>query len=383
MKKSKLLFVVSEDWYFLSHRLHLAIAAQRHFGEVVIACNDTGKFNLIRNHGFRVINLTYTRRGVSIVEDIRLIFKLRKIFKKEKPAIIHNVAFRIVFFSMIAYKSIRIKNAGIINAIMGLGHLYSSSLKAKFARGGVEMLLKKLLSRSRIEIIVQNSDDFKVVTSRLTTLENVNLIKGSGVCLKKYFFINKNITKDRSLPVRLCMLSRLIKQKGIYEYYAASQIVLEKSPKSTIEFHLYGKPDLANPLAIKEEEILRWNQKANFKWHGHAENNLEVFKISDIAVLPSYYGEGIPKCLIEAAACGLPIITTNMPGCREIVKDGINGILVPPRDPQALAQAILKLAQDKELRKNMGTAGRKMVENEFSSERVNRETIMLYQSLLN
>lgn len=381
MVLGKVLYIVCDDTYFLSHRLPLAQYTQQKGVEVVVACSNTGKFEQIEKAGFKVIDLEYDR--TKKLADFQLFFKLRKIIKQEQPDIVHNVALRMVFVSMLSIKSLwGSDKIGSVNAVMGLGHLFThNSLKTKLLRVIIIPILRWLFKNKNSRVIVQNQDDYKIFKTYMTSEDKLALIKGSGVNLGFYRPRDKQRYSEDDDYWHISMVSRLVETKGIYEYFGAAKL-LEKQGVKNIVLHLYGDPYPANPLSINADKVKKLQREtSNCCWHGHVNDIYKVYKESHIAVLSSYR-EGLPKALIEAAACGLPIITTDTPGCREICQHKVNGLLVPVKDAESLANAILYFVNNPGQIDIMGNAGRQIVEQEFSDSIVHQKTWQVYQSIM-
>ena len=379
MVLSKVLLIVADDEYFLSHRQSLAHYLDNQGCEVVVACTDTGKLNHITCQGFKAIDLKYDR--THYLADAKLFFTLRRVIKQEKPDVIHNVALRVVFVSLLSLKTVWTKRKmGTVNAIMGLGHLFTHQCaKIKFIRLGVVRSLRWLLKDQSARVIVQNSDDYTILTSQMVDKDKVALIKGSGVTLEHY--TQRQHFQAQQGCWHVSMLSRLVETKGVYEFFQAAKLLNDQG-YNDIMFHLYGEPHPANPLSIDADKVRQWQQQVtNFYWHGHVEDVSDVYSNSHVAVLTSYR-EGMPKALIEAAACGLPIITTDTPGCREICQHRVNGLLAAPKSAQSLVEAILYFVDNPEQFETMGGAGRQLVEQEFTAQIVNEQTWQVYQSIM-
>lgn len=372
----KIIFFVTDDWYFCSHRLPLAVAAKEAGYDVAIATRIQNHGDKIRQHGLRIIPLNLRRRSKNPFAGLVWWWTIRRIYKKERPDIVHHVAIRPVFYGGLAtYFNKRIK---VVNAIAGLGFVFTSnSLLAKILKPLIRFSLKRILSRRQSLTIVQNPDDAAMLTDRLKLdKDRVSLIKGAGVNLDVY-----RHSPEPGGPVSIGLVSRMLWAKGIGEFVKA--VALLKNQGYEFRAILAGTPDPENPSSIPEVTLREWHDGSTIEYKGHVEDIPALWAESNIAILPSSYGEGIPKCLIEAAACGKPIIATDTPGCREIVKNGVNGILVAPKNVEALSSAIKTLLDNKDLRNKMGAEGRRMVENEFSESIVIQATLQCYARLLN
>lgn len=376
----KLLFIIADDAYFLSHRLSLAQYIKQQGWQVVVACGNTGQLSQIRAYGFDVIGFDYDR--TQTLADFKLFFTLRRIIKQQQPDIIHNVALRVVFVSMLVCKSLwGLRNLGKVNAIMGLGHLFTKHGRVmSLLRWCVMQILGWLLKDPNSRVIVQNQDDYKALIRQVVPSEQIILIKGSGVDLAYY---PQRVHQMETSVVHVAMASRLIEPKGVFEFYQTARL-LAKQGYTNVHFHLYGKTHPANPQSLDPNKLNSWSYGlTNFTWHGYVEHMPSIYQQTDIVVLPSYYREGVPKCLIEAAACAVPIITTDTPGCHEICLHQVNGLLVSPKDVEGLAEAIKYLVNYPYQINAMGQAGRRIVKQSFTAQMVNLQTWLVYQSILN
>jgi glycosyltransferase involved in cell wall biosynthesis len=264
----------------------------------------------------------------------------------------------------------------IVNAFTGLGFLFvSNKLQARLMRSVLKRLFRLSINGKNSRLILQNTDDVNLITTnKIVAKSKIHLIRGSGVDLQQYFPKKEN----RGVPI-IMLASRMLWDKGIDEYIKAAGYLSSLNIKA--RFVLVGQTDSENPSGISKQQLNTWVNSGVVEWWGHKENMSEILNQAHVVCLPSYR-EGLPKVLLEAAACGRPIVTTDAPGCREIVKDGVNGFLVPVRDATAVADALIKLIKSPELRIQMGVKGRELVEKKFSLEKINAETLQVYERLL-
>ena len=372
-KRPKIIFFVTEDWYFCSHRLPLALAAQEEGFQVSVATRVQKHGEVITSHGLKLIPLELSRHSMNPFGGVLLLFRLIKILRKESPEILHNVSLKPVLYGSIAARFS--KTPKVINALTGLGFLFASrQWKARLVRPFIEMVFRWVLNRPNTRVIFQNPQDQELFIKRkLIQKDRAVLIKGSGVDMNQF-----TPGSEPQGPVTVLLASRMLWDKGVGIFVEAARLLIEE--KINARFVLAGNCDASNPGAIPESVLEQWNQSGVIEWWGNQTNMPRVFQSSHIVCLPTTYGEGIPKVLIEAAASGKPIIATDIPGCREIVHPDQNGILIPPHKPEALAQAIQKLLEDPALRQKMGDAGRSIALSEFSSEKVIGETLVLYKN---
>ncbi len=376
MKKEVLVFVVNVDWFFISHRLPIALAAISEGYEVHLITNDTGGGDELKKLGINVHHIPFSRSGGKLLDELHSIINLRKLLKNLSPNIIHSVTIKAVIYSGLCLHTFKNK-PGFVAAISGLGYVFSAKkLRAKLTKVLVSTLYWLAFHHKFKKVIFQNTSDEKILSSvaRLATIEKV-MIQGSGVDLELY---NYSLEPDTE-KIKVLMACRLLKEKGVYEYIEAAEKV--GATRDNVEFLLAGAPDDGNPNSISQKELDQWAEKGIITPLGHCTNISEIFSDSHIFTLPSYYGEGVPKVLIEAAACGRPIITTNNPGCRDTVIDQETGILIPIRDADSLANALIKLIDDKQLRMRMGSGARVFAVNEFDVKSVINKHLDIYKEL--
>jgi len=372
--KRKILFLVTEDWYFWSHRLPLAKAALANGYEVVLATGVTNHGKRITDQGIRLIPLGLRRRSKNPFRELSAVFELTRIYRTEKPDLVHHVALKPVLYGSIAARICGIKS--VVNAMAGLGYVFvTAGLKGMLMRSVMTWLYKLAFSHGNCMAVFQNPEDSKVFIDRgIIRPEQSVLIRGSGV--------NKKLFSPAPEPdgvPKVILASRMLWNKGVGELVEAARILKRRSVAGSVI--LVGQPDPDNPASIPEKILARWNSEGVVSWLGFRDDVAELLNQSHIAVLPSYR-EGVPKGLLEAAAAGLPLVATDVPGCREVVRPGVNGFLVPPRDPEGLARVLAKLLEDAKMRHEMGRQSRKIAVKEFSEEQVAETTLSLYENLL-
>ena len=369
-KKLKIIYLVTEDWAFLSHRLPIARAARDAGFDVIIATHVADCDERIRQEGFRLISIGLRRAGTNPFKELAAIFEIINIYRTEQPDIVHHVALKPVLYGSLAARIVR--KPFIVNALIGLGFIFiSDKWYVKNARHVISMALKFALNSRHSKLILQNPDDVQLfLKADIVKPEKIVLIKGSGV------------EADRFMPSpespgdpMVVLVSRMLWDKGVGEFVNAAKMLRQEGIKA--RFVLVGKNDPDNPASIPTSTLTSWNDEGVVEWWGYHEDIPGIFRQSHVVCLPSYR-EGLPKVLMEAAACERPIVTTDTPGCREIVHDGINGFLVPLRNSEALADALRKLIENPTLRKEMGQKGRELVLKEFTVEKVVGETMILY-----
>ncbi len=373
-KQPKILYFVTEDWYFCSHRLALAKAAQQAGFEVSVLTRVNQHGDTIRNAGMQLIPLNVRRGGVNPLQELSTLWQVGRIYRQLKPDLVHHVALKPVLYGSIA--ALAMPSIKAVNLLAGLGAIFSSDrFKARLLRPLVKIILGMLLRRPNTFTIAQNTEDFDLFLNQFRIpVTALKLIKGSGVDTGKFY-----PAPEPTEHISVALVSRLLWDKGVGEYVAAVKYLKHKGHQ--FEALLVGNPDLENMASISSEQLQAWIRDGYISYLGHIDDIAGFWRKADVAVLPSYR-EGLPKSLLEAASCGRPIVTTNTSGCREVVEDGINGLLVPVLNVQALAEAIEKLILDGQLRKKMGEAGRLKVEQEFSDTVVLAQTLEVYRELI-
>ena len=372
--KTKLVYAVSEDWYFLSHRLAMAEAAKQADYEIHVLCNDTGKIGLINSMGFSCHLINFSRKSWSPIKLIFEIILFINLLKKIKPDILHLVSIRPIIVGGIASKYYKIPIK--ICAMTGLGHIFTSkSIIKRLVRNLFVPLLRFSVKGNIMQILVQNKDDFELMENlSIANKSDITLIRGSGIDINYY----KPLALPLEPPIVVGFVSRMLEDKGAGLVIQAAKIIRDET--LNIKFLLAGKLDDQNPTSLNYSDIINAHDSGYINWLNEVTDVREVWKQSHIAVLPSRR-EGLPKSLMEAAASRRCLIASDVPGCREIALDGINAILIPPDNVTALVKAIKTLAYDKNLRINYAMESRKLVESDLSSEIVGKLTVSMYQKL--
>ena len=373
-KTKKLLFIVNIDWFFLSHRLPIAKEALNQGYEVHIATTISDKLIVLRNNGLIVHPLNLHRSNVKIFRLAAEFREILSIMRKVKPDVVHLVTIKPVLLGGIAARLASIP--AVVFAVSGLGFVFiDKGVLSKFRRKAISFLYHFAFRHKNKRVIFQNTDDQSILSnlSKLSVSESV-LIAGSGVDLSVYH----NQPYPKGLPVVL-FAARLLEDKGIREFVQAAKLV--NSSGNCARFIIAGEPDLLNPATIKQQEFDQWQKEGVVELLGYCEDMIEVLALSTIVVLPSYR-EGFPKILIEAAACGRAVITTDVPGCRDAIEDGITGFMVPVRNSKALAEKICILLDNPLLCRKMGKAGRDRAKEVFDVNKVVAKHIEIYAELL-
>jgi glycosyltransferase involved in cell wall biosynthesis len=374
MPSPHLLFVVTEDWFFCLHRLSLAVAAKRAGFEVSVATRVAEHGTVIESAGLRLIPLRLSRRSRNPLTEARLIAGLVSLYRRERPDIVHHVAMKPVIYGSLAARLTG--RRAVVNALTGLGFLFTSDrLSARLLRPLVETAFRGLLNAPICRTIVENPDDLRQLTEDgVVEPERIRLIRGSGVDLVKF-----TPSPEPEGPPLVVLPARMLWDKGVGEFVEAARRLREAGVQA--RFALVGQRDAENPSAIAETQLRAWERSGAVEYWGFRNDMPKVFAQCHIVCLPSYR-EGLPVSLLEAAACTRPIVTTDVPGCREAVRHEENGLLVPRGDSAALAAALSRLIADPALRRTMGVRGRARAEEEFSLDSVVAQTLSLYREML-
>ena len=372
----KILFFANTDWYLYNFRLALAKYLREHELEVVML-SPVGPYGpLLEAEGFRWIGLEMNRRSLNPAREFALIRRIAAVYAAEKPDIVHHFTIKCVVYGSLIARWHGIPNR--VNAVTGLGYVFSDEgYRARLLRPVVRNLIKAALGGDGSRLILQNKDDVAAfIAADLASEQRTHLIMGSGVDTCRF----QPLATARQAPVmRVLLASRLLWDKGIREYIEAARLVRERN--LAVEFLLAGSPDPGNPRSVPPAQVTKWQQAGSVTYLGHVADMPRLLSEIDLVVLPSYR-EGVPRSLLEAAACALPIVTTDVPGCREVVRQGVNGLLVPACDAAALAAAIQFFYEHPDERVRMGRAGRDRALSDFDQRFVFDKTFAVYRELL-
>ena len=372
LRAKKLLYVVTEDKAFLSHRLPMARAARDAGFDVHVATSVGSNADAIRSEGFTVHSIPLRRGGLSPFGAISTIMALRQIKRELSPAIVHHVGMQICVVGGISSLGMTTPQ---INAMTGLGYAFTSTTaRALLLRVVIAIALRFLLNRDHAVFLVQNPDDKAALETIGIDPRRLARIPGSGVDTDQLAPI-----PEPSGPITVGFAGRLLTSKGIRAVVAAHRIL--RTQGEDVRLLIAGTPDPANPDSVTLEEAQQWSGEPGITWLGQVNDIASLWRDSHIAALPSHR-EGLPKSLLEAAACGRPMVATDAPGCREIVIHEETGLLVPIEDPQALAKAIGELAASQELRTRYGAAARQLVVDKMSAQAIGAATVALYEEQL-
>ena len=372
--RPKLLYFVTVDWFFCSHFLSRAVAAREAGFEVLVLTRVTRHGDQIEAAGLRLLHLDIDRRSMDPVAGLMTLLRVIRVYKNERPVLLHHVALKPILLGSMAAQFVGIKK--IINAVVGGGYAFTSRHPAvRLIRPILRLGLKLLLNPPGSRVVFENGDDLAgFVEDRLVRPEDAVLIRGAGV--EPGQFPRRDET--HGLPV-VVLVARLLWDKGIGEFVEAARVLRKRGVQA--RFVIVGDLDPDNRACIDPSMLEAWKAEGAVELWGFRSDIPHVLAEATIACLPSYR-EGLPKCLLEAMAAGLPCVTTDVPGCREAVRDRDNGLLVPPQDAIALADALGCLIRKPELARTMGKRGRQRLEQEFSAQHVNESTLALYREML-
>jgi len=368
----RLIYVVTEDWYFLSHRLPMARAAKAAGYEVHVVTRLKGGQAAIEQEGFVAHGLDWSRGSMSLGDSLTAIPALRSLFRRIEPDIVHNISLKPIVLGSIASLGL---TPAVVNGLTGVGSLFiDKTWVSRVVQGAIRLVLSRLLSRGKATTIVQNPDDFDFVRALGVAPGRVVLIPGSGVDTEQLVPL-----PEPALPITAAFVGRMLADKGVVTLIEAYSRLSEQGV--SMRLLLAGACDEENPSSLTPEQLAKLTSESEIEWLGHVDDIREVWRRAHFAVLASRR-EGLPKSLLEAAACGRAMVATDAPGCREIAVEGQTALTVPVDDSDALAAAMTRMAQDTPMRKKLGKAARELVENRFSAAIVGRETVALYDRLL-
>lgn len=374
----KIVLFANTEWYLYNFRRSLALALRAQGHEVLLLSPPGPYGEKLRQMGFDWTPAPMERRSLNPLVELRLVWWIRNYLKNSGADVVHGFTIKCAVYGCLAGRLARMK--GRVSSVAGLGYVFiSNSLRARLLRPVVRTLLRLALDGSNCRLILQNNDDLELFRkSGIVDPDHIRLIKGSGVNCDRF---NPDFTRRASDPeeVRMVLPARLLWDKGVAEYVEAARRLKTQFPKA--RFYLAGAPDPGNPASVSDDDVQAWKNEGAVEVLGHVDDMVALFQRCDVVVLPSYR-EGLPKGLIEAAACECAMVSTDAPGCREVVADGVNGYLVKVQDVLTLTTALQRLLQDAELRRRMGRMARLSALEEFDERHVVRATIGVYQELL-
>ncbi len=379
----KIILFANTEWYLFNFRLSLAKALQAQ-GHDVLLISPPGPYGAqLQALGFRWEALPMDRKSLNPLQELRLLAYLVRLYRREQPTLAHHFTIKCVVYGSVAALLARVPAR--VNAVAGMGYVFTNgALKARLLRPVVRGLMKLVLNGRGARLILQNTDDMAAFAKAgLARPALTRLVKGSGVDLTRFVpraqLAHAEQLNYQAQPTRVVLAARLLWDKGIAEYVEAARQL--KAKGLPIHFLLAGAPDPGNPAAISQATLNGWQAEGLIELLGQVSDMAALFASADMVVLPSYR-EGLPKSLIEAAACALPLVTTDAPGCREVVTHEVDGLLVPVKNATALAQAIDRLHRNPVLARQLGLAAHARALREFDERIVIRQTLAVYGELL-
>ncbi len=370
--RPRIVYVVTEDWYFWSHRLDLARAARDAGFDVTVATRVTDHGKRIRDEGFTLVPLALVRRSRNPLQELKTVSQLVRLYRTVRPHVVHHVAMKPILYGSLASWMVGVPV--VINAFAGLGYTFIDE-RIKLLRWGMKIGLKAMVKLSRSVVLVQNHDDQeRLVNEGVVPARRTRVIAGSGIDLQAFSIQSP----PSGIPV-VVLPARMLWDKGVGEFVEAARHLRSKGINA--RFALVGRRDDHNPAAIPQSVLTAWAEEGAVEWWGHRDDMPAVYQTASLVVLPSYR-EGLPKVLLEAAASGKAIVATDVPGCRDIVRHEINGVLVQPRDWTSLAEGIERLLRNSEQREAMAVRGRQLAEKEWSSPTIVEQMLLLYREML-
>ncbi|MEM7478868.1 MAG: glycosyltransferase family 4 protein [Planctomycetota bacterium] len=374
----KLLFVVNVDWFFLSHRLPIALEAQKKGYEVHVATTSTGRIDEIAQYGFQTYELSLKRSSMSFLDSFRAFLEIRRIYRCVKPLVVHLISIKPVIIGGFAARICGIP--GVVAAVPGLGFIFSDKgVVASLRRFLVGFGYSVALGHKNLVVIFQNTEDKRTI-SEIARVDDkkVRIIRGSGVDLQLFTFVPLRT----ETPIVL-FAGRLLKDKGVEEFVDAARLLKNEpdAPPNGVRCVIVGEPDEGYRATISAEQLTNWETEGAVEFWGKRDDMQKVISLAQIVVLPSYR-EGLPKVLAEAAACGRAVITTDVPGCRDAIEPNETGLLVPVRESEPLAAAIRALLDDTQRCREMGVKGRELAERKFDVRSVVNQHLQIYNELI-
>lgn len=355
---TRILFLVSEDWYFLLHHLPVALACRERGWEVTVAARVSAHGEAIRAHGFTLDPLPFDRRGTNPVSELATLAAIMRVMRARRPDLVEAVALKSILYGAAA--TLLAGRPPLVAALLGMGYLFTAdNLRTRLLRPLAVLALRLLMRATRARMVVQNDDDGRwLVAEGIAPAERITVVRGIGVDLERF----AASPDPAGRPVILAMVCRMLGDKGVPETVAAARRL--RRAGVALRLWLVGIPDPANPTTLSEADLRAWEAAGDAEWRGFQGDIPAVWREAHVAVLPSHR-EGLPTALIEAAACARPIITSDAVGCRDVIDDGVEGFVVPLRDEAGIAAAMRRLIEDDALRARMGQAARARAEARF------------------
>jgi glycosyltransferase involved in cell wall biosynthesis len=374
----KFILFANTDWYLYNFRLSTALELKAR-GHEVVMLSPPGEFgSRFAAHGLRWRTLPMDRASLNPLREAATLRALARILKDERPDLLHSFTVKCAVYGALASRVTRVP--AVVNAVAGMGYVFTSDrLKARALRPVVKLLMRMTLAAGNSRLVLQNPDDAEAFArSRMVPERQIRVIRSSGVDTSRFFPPAEGRQDSR---LRVLLAARLLWEKGIGEFVEASRALRREG--RDIEFVLAGMPDSGNPRSVMRDEVQRWADEGLVTWLGHVEDMPALMRGVDVMALPSYYREGVPKSLVEGAASGLAIVTTDLPGCREVVREhGADGLHVEPRNAKSLAQCLAALDDDRALLLRLGVRAREQALAHFDERSVIQQTVDVYDELL-
>lgn len=374
----KVVLFANTDWYLYNFRLSTALRLKAQGAEVVML-SPAGRFGpRFAEHGLRWVALEMDRASLNPAREAQTLRRLARLLRVEAPDLLHSFTVKCAVYGALAARMARVP--AVISAVAGMGYVFASNgMKARALRPVVNLLMRNTLGAGHSRLILQNPDDAEAfAAAKIVPRKNIRLIRSSGVDTQRFRPAERVGT---ARPLRVLLAARLLREKGVHEFAEAAELLRRRG--RNIECLLAGMPDPGNPNSVAHAQVELWQRDGVLRWLGHVDDMPALLRDVDAMALPSYYREGVPKGLIEAAACGLALVTTDLPGCREVVtRHGIDGLHVPPRDATALADALARLDDDRELLARLGARARQRALADFDERLVIDQTLQVYRELL-
>ncbi len=379
--KFKIMFVHTEGWFFLSHFKPLSRAAGKVTDQpATIVTNAGANRDELEQLGLEISDLDFNRSSLNPFSLIAVSMQLRAIIRQTRPDIVHFVALKPMLAGGLACAAL--PRTSRVFHVTGMGHLAEgNSLLARVRRTLAFRLLSLFINHPKAWLCAENPDDLNFLarygarTERRTTL-----LGGAGVDPTHFTPRPHEQQTSGTSPLKVAYVGRMIRSKGVDVLIRACDLLTKQAPQITID--LYGMPDPSNPKALTEREIRAWTEKKGITWHGRTNDVRMVWEKCEVCVVPTPTREGMPRAMLEAAACGRALIVTDVPGCRHFVRHGVEGLIIPPGDAQALAEALQTLADNPELRTRMGHAARERILQGYTEEHLVERVAAIYQHLL-
>lgn len=373
-RRPRIVFVTNRDSFFTEYRLPIARAERDRGAEVVVIAPDGDAADAIRSEGFCFIPLQMLRRGIGPTGEARSFRALLALYRELRPSLVHHWTIKPVLYGSLAARLV--PNTAVVNAICGLGYVFTEGGRAAVLRPFVKAAYRVALRHGNTHTVFENPDDLDdFVRMGLIGSNEASVIPGLGVNCERF----RMAPEPTGTPV-VILPCRMLWDKGVGDFVEAAKILVERGIRA--RFALVGVPDPGNPQTVPESQLRAWAASGVVEWWGRSHDMPRTYAESHIVVLPTFYREGVPRVLLEAAASGRPAVTTDMPGCREVVQHGANGLRVPPRDVNALAGALEEMIGDAEMRRRFGAASRQIALATFSEDVIVRRMLEVHDGLI-